>query len=172
MTYPGEVHCRHCGARDTRVIDSRVVEDGASIRRRRACPDCGSRFTTFERAEEVPLTVQKRNGRREPFSAAKVTSGIALAVKGRPITGEQVADIVAAVENALRVSAEPLTTQAIGEMVSGVAQGSRRRLGDAVCQRVQALRGAGGFRAGGNRTLRALRPPTAERGRRVRRTRC
>jgi transcriptional repressor NrdR len=101
------------------VIDSRVVEDGASIRRRRACPDCGSRFTTFERAEEVPLTVQKRNGRREPFSAAKVTSGIALAVKGRPITGEQVADIVAAVENALRVSAEPLTTRAIGEMVLG-----------------------------------------------------
>jgi transcriptional repressor NrdR len=101
------------------VIDSRVAEDGASIRRRRACAECGYRFTTFERAEEVALTVRKRDRRREPFSAAKVTSGIALAVKGRPITAQQVADIVSAVENAARSSTESITTQAVGEMVLG-----------------------------------------------------
>ncbi len=119
MAYAVGVHCRQCGARDTRVIDSRVAEDGASIRRRRACAECGYRFTTFERAEEVPLTVRKRDGRREPLSAAKVTSGIALAVKGRPITAQQVADIVSAVENAARSTTESITTQAVGEMVLG-----------------------------------------------------
>lgn len=99
------------------MIDSRVIEDGEAIRRRRSCTACGHRFTTFERVEELPLVVRKRDGSREPFAADKVRRGIALAVKGRPIAADQVEDVVASVEEAVRLSAAPFPTEDIGEAV-------------------------------------------------------
>lgn len=111
------MHCRQCGEPDTRVIDSRVVEDGEATRRRRSCTACGHRFTTFERVEEVPLVVRKRDGGREPFAAEKVRRGIALAVKGRPVSADRVQAIVADIEEAVRLNATPLPTHDIGEAV-------------------------------------------------------
>ena len=68
--------CPFCSYRDSRVIDSRAVEDGTSIRRRRECPDCGRRFTTYEKYEETPLVVSKKDGRRELFDAKKLLGGL------------------------------------------------------------------------------------------------
>ncbi len=109
--------CRQCDDPDTRVIDSRTIEDGAGIRRRRSCPSCEYRFTTFERYEEAPVQVLKRNGDRQLFVAAKVQSGIEHAVKGRPVSAEQVLAIVRKVEDAGRVSVLPLETHVVGETV-------------------------------------------------------
>lgn len=109
--------CRQCDAPDTRVIDSRNTEDGTAVRRRRSCTACEYRFTTFERYEEAPLQVVKRNGDREIFQAAKVQSGIEHAVKGRPVSAEQVASIVARVQEAARTLGSPIETHAVGEAV-------------------------------------------------------
>ena len=109
--------CRQCDAPDTRVIDSRNTEDGTAVRRRRSCPACEYRFTTFERHEEAPLQVVKRNGDRELFQASKVQSGIQHAVKGRPVTPEQVAAIVHKVQEAARAMGSPVETHAVGEAV-------------------------------------------------------
>lgn len=115
--YDGLVRCRQCGTTDTRVIDSRVIEDGDSIRRRRSCPHCSARFTTFERTEAAPLLVLKRNGDRVPFIAAKVSHGIELAVKGRPVSAAEVVAIVAGIEDAVRANGGPMPTQMVGERV-------------------------------------------------------
>ena len=109
--------CRQCDDPDTRVIDSRNIEDGAAIRRRRSCPTCEYRFTTFERYEEAPVQVLKRNGDRELFVAGKVQSGIEHAVKGRPVSAEQVAAIVRKVQDSARASGTPIETHAVGETV-------------------------------------------------------
>ncbi|MFW2383269.1 MAG: transcriptional regulator NrdR [Acidimicrobiales bacterium] len=109
--------CRQCDAPDTRVIDSRTTEDGSAVRRRRSCPVCEFRFTTFERSEEAPMQVLKRNGDRELFQKSKVRSGIEHAVKGRPVTSEQVATIVARVEDVARTAGSPIDTHAVGETV-------------------------------------------------------
>ena len=82
------VRCPSCLFDDTKVIDSRVSEEGAAIRRRRSCTQCGHRFTTYERLEEVILNVIKRNGSKEPFDRSKVIAGLQAAVKGRPVTEE------------------------------------------------------------------------------------
>ena len=82
------MRCPACGSFDDKVVDSRQADDGTSIRRRRACIDCGRRFTTFERLEEVSLVVIKRSGEREPFERDKVAAGIRLAAKGRPIEAD------------------------------------------------------------------------------------
>ncbi|NCX06137.1 MAG: transcriptional repressor NrdR [Actinobacteria bacterium] len=79
------MHCPVCPHDDTKVIDSRPADDGAAIRRRRACPECAYRFTTYERLEEAPLLVMKRSGSPEPFDRAKVTFGVRSACKGRPV---------------------------------------------------------------------------------------
>ena len=68
--------CPFCSYRDSRVVDYRAVDDGVSIRRRRECPDCGRRFTTYEKYEETPLMVSKKDGRRELFDAKKLLSGL------------------------------------------------------------------------------------------------
>ena len=73
--YDGSMHCPVCPSDDTKVIDSRVAEEGASIRRRRQCPLCGYRFTTRERLEEAPLMVTKRGGSRVPFDRSKLAAG-------------------------------------------------------------------------------------------------
>ena len=90
--------CRH---HDSRVVDSRASDDGTSIRRRRQCPECGKRFTT---AETVTLTVVKRNGVTEPFSRAKVASGVRKACQGRPMSEDDLALLAQQVEEAVRAS--------------------------------------------------------------------
>ena len=77
--------CPFCSYRDSRVVDSRAVDDGVSIRRRRECPDCGRRFTTYEKYEETPLMVSKKDGRRELFDAKKLLSGLIKAFEKRQI---------------------------------------------------------------------------------------
>ncbi len=76
------MYCPSCRADDTKVIDSRVADEGDAIRRRRLCPQCSYRFTTYERLEELPLTVVKTHGGREPFDRAKVMAGVQAGVQG------------------------------------------------------------------------------------------
>jgi len=116
------VICRH---EDTKVVDSRTAEDGAAIRRRRECPECSHRFTTFERIDEVPLMVAKTNGGREPFDRVKVTSGVRAASKGRPIDEDTI--------NALADSVEEELRQLGGGYVPST------RIGLAVLERLRAL---------------------------------
>ena len=82
--------CPVCGALDSRVLDSRPVEDGASIRRRRECVNCGKRFTTYEMVETVPITVIKKDGRREPFDRHKLKNGLNNACMKRNVDVEKI----------------------------------------------------------------------------------
>jgi len=111
------VRCPACASPDDKVVDSRVADDGAAIRRRRECLVCGRRFTTFERLEEAPLTVVKRSGDREPFDRAKVIAGVAAAAKNRPVDDEQLAAVAADVEDELRLAGNEAATEAIGVVV-------------------------------------------------------
>lgn len=108
------MRCPACGGLRDRVVDSRQAEDGASIRRRRECDACGGRYTTFERVEEVPLQVRKRDGRIEPFDASKVAAGVSAACKSRPVEPAQIAVLVAEVEDALRVQGKEVDTDDVG----------------------------------------------------------
>ena len=97
------MHCPYCRNTDTRVLDSRVADDGASIRRRRTCPEdnggCGKRFTTIE---QMQLTVLKRSGATEPFTREKAIAGVRKACKGRPVDEDQLACLGQEVEDVLR----------------------------------------------------------------------
>ena len=96
------MRCPFCGTDQDRVVDSRPADDGAAIRRRRACAGCGRRFTTFERVDEIPLLILKRDGSKEQFDPAKVVSGLAKACKNRPITDAQIVRITSDIEETLR----------------------------------------------------------------------
>lgn len=119
-----DMRCVICRHEDTKVVDSRMAEEGAAIRRRRECPACNHRFTTFERVDEVPLMVAKTNGGREPFDRVKVTSGVRAASKGRPIDEDAI--------NALADSVEDELRQIGGDIPS-------TRIGLAVLDRLRAL---------------------------------
>jgi transcriptional repressor NrdR len=93
------MHCPYCRHSDSRVIDSRTAEDGVAIRRRRACPACGRRFTT---QESVILTVVKRSGATEPFNRDKIVRGVRRACQGRPVTEDQLAILAQQVEDTIR----------------------------------------------------------------------
>jgi transcriptional repressor NrdR len=93
------VYCPYCRHSDSRVIDSRTADDGAAIRRRRACPACGRRFTT---QETVILTIAKRSGVTEPFTRDKIIRGVRRACQGRPVTEDQLALLAQQVEDAIR----------------------------------------------------------------------
>ena len=95
-------------------MDSRAAQDGAAIRRRRACPACGYRFTTFERMEEVALSVLKRSGQREPFSRVKLVAGLRAAAKGRPVTVDQLEALATSVEDAVRLDGPEVASAQIG----------------------------------------------------------
>ena len=110
--------CPFCSYRDSRVIDSRAVDDGTSIRRRRECPDCGRRFTTYEKYEETPLVVSKKDGRRELFDAKKLLGGLLKAFEKRPVPYEKVQEIADSVERELRMNGESeVESSRIGELV-------------------------------------------------------
>ncbi len=108
------MRCPACGGLRDKVVDSRQADDGASIRRRRECETCGGRYTTFERVEEVPLQVRKRDGHLEPFDASKVAAGVSAACKSRPVEPAQIAVLVAEVEDALRVMGKEVDTDDVG----------------------------------------------------------
>lgn len=108
------VHCPHCRAADTKVVDSRETADGTAIRRRRECGSCHHRFTTFERYEPVHLMVVKSDGSKEQFDAAKIAAGVEAASKGRPVTAEQVARLTEAVEEVARIRGGEVTSAALG----------------------------------------------------------
>ena len=103
-----------CASVDDKVVDSRLADDGAAIRRRRECLGCGRRFTTFERVEEAGFTVVKRSGHREPFERAKVVAGIRAAAKNRPVPDERMEAVAAEVEEELRLVGPEVTTQQVG----------------------------------------------------------
>jgi transcriptional repressor NrdR len=110
--------CPFCGQEKDRVIDSRPSHDGRSVRRRRECESCGKRFTTYEYIEDVPLTVMKSDGRREPFDRQKLQRGIELACKKRPISAKKIASIVEEIEEELQnLSKTEITSKAVGETV-------------------------------------------------------
>lgn len=96
------MHCPFCRHTDSRVMDSRTTEDGASIRRRRQCPECNKRFTTLE---STALTVVKRSGASEPFSRSKVLVGVRKACQGRPVSEDQLALLAQRVEETIRSQA-------------------------------------------------------------------
>lgn len=95
------MRCPYCRGGDSRVLDSRTADDGAAIRRRRECQECGKRFTT---AETAVLSVSKRSGATEPFSRAKVVSGVRKACQGRPVSDDDLALLAQRVEDALRAT--------------------------------------------------------------------
>ena len=111
------MRCPWCQSLDDKVVDSRLAEDGAAIRRRRECLSCNRRYTTYERLEEAPLWVLKRGGAREPFDRAKLIAGVRAATKNRPVTEEQLEELAAQVEDALRGEGAELTSEQIGRAV-------------------------------------------------------
>jgi transcriptional repressor NrdR len=111
------VHCPFCRATDTRVVDSRTADDGAAIRRRRQCGDCGRRFTT---AEHAALVVVKRSGATEPFSRAKVLVGVRKACQGRPVTEDDLALLAQQVEESVRATgAAEIDSHEVGLAILG-----------------------------------------------------
>ena len=112
------MRCPFCAHADSQVKDSRPTEDGASIRRRRQCEGCGARFSTFERVQLRELTVVKKDGVRQAFDRAKLERSIAVAVRKRPVTPEQIDRLVSAIQRQLEVSGDSeIEANRVGEMV-------------------------------------------------------
>lgn len=112
------MRCPYCSSLDTQVKDSRPTDDHASIRRRRVCPDCGGRFTTFERVQLRELTVVKRSGRRTPFDRDKLETSIAHALRKRPVAPERIERMVNGIVRQLESAGEAeIQSSAIGELV-------------------------------------------------------
>jgi transcriptional repressor NrdR len=108
------VFCPTCRAAETKVVDSRLAEEGSSIRRRRQCLACASRFTTYERVDGVPLVVIKSNGLRTAFDRNKIESGVIAACKGRSVASEQIHLLATNVEDEIRLLGGEVTTAQIG----------------------------------------------------------
>ena len=112
------MHCPFCGADDTKVIDSRLVAEGDSVRRRRECQTCGERFTTFETAELVMPRVVKSDGTREPFNEEKLRRGLTRALEKRPVSIEEIESALNHIMHRLRSTGErELPSRAVGEEV-------------------------------------------------------
>ncbi len=110
--------CPFCGNDEDKVIDSRPAEEGSAIRRRRECISCGSRFTTYEKIENLPLVVIKKDGTRQPFDGSKVISGLLKACEKRPVSIEQIEEIVHSIEEQIQSSLKrEISSREIGEMV-------------------------------------------------------
>ena len=110
--------CPYCGNDNTRVVDSRPVDDNMAIRRRRLCDSCGKRFTSYEKAETIPLRVVKRDQMREEFDRSKIEAGILRACHKRPISAEQIEDVVDQIEkDVYNKEAREIESSEIGEIV-------------------------------------------------------
>ena len=121
------MHCPFCRADDTKVIDSRLVEEGAQVRRRRECLTCGDRFTTYETAALAMPRIVKRDGAREPFKEDKLRAGMLRALEKRPVDADALESAIGRIVRALRGAGER-------EVAS-------RRLGEAVMRELRALDG-------------------------------
>jgi transcriptional repressor NrdR len=106
--------CPTCRASETKVVDSRLAEEGSSIRRRRQCLSCAVRFTTYERVDELPLVVVKSNGLRTTFERSKIEAGVMAACKGRSVSGEEIHQLATSVEDEIRLLGGEVTTGQIG----------------------------------------------------------
>ena len=112
------MRCPYCGSLDTQVRDSRPAEDSSSIRRRRVCPDCGGRFTTFERVQLRELTVVKRSGRKVAFDRDKLQRSVDIALRKRPVEPERVERLINGIVRQLESSGESeIPSGTIGELV-------------------------------------------------------
>ena len=112
------MRCPFCGELESQVKDSRPSEDGAAIRRRRLCPECGGRFTTFERVQLRELTILKRSGRRAPFDREKLVRSISIATRKRPVDPERLERMVNGIVRQLESMGETeLASHVVGEMV-------------------------------------------------------
>ncbi|MER1987025.1 MAG: transcriptional regulator NrdR [Solibacillus sp.] len=112
------MRCPSCQYNGTRVVDSRPVDDNKEIRRRRECESCGFRFTTFEKIEETPLIVVKKEGTREEFSREKVLRGLIRACEKRPVPLDELEQLVITIENELRrLGNSEVRSEDVGEMV-------------------------------------------------------
>lgn len=112
------MRCPVCGTEETRVVDSRAIENGAAIRRRRECPKCDHRFSTVEQVELLRLMVVKKDGRREPYQREKLEGGIRKALEKRPVAEGRVRELLAAIERDLQVEGdEEITSRTVGSVV-------------------------------------------------------
>jgi transcriptional repressor NrdR len=121
------VRCPFCQSPDSQVKDSRPSEDGGAIRRRRQCPDCGGRFTTFERVQLRELTILKRSGRRTPFDRDKLARSISMALRKRPVEPERVERMISAIVRQLESMGE---TEVPSTVVGELAMKSLKALDD------------------------------------------
>jgi transcriptional repressor NrdR len=111
------VRCPFCGSPDSQVKDSRPSEDGSAIRRRRLCPECGGRFTTFERVQLRELIIVKRSGRRTPFDRDKLARSISMALRKRPVEPERVERMISSIVRQLESMGEiEVPSMVVGEM--------------------------------------------------------
>jgi transcriptional repressor NrdR len=112
------MRCPFCGHDDTQVKDSRPTEDNTSIRRRRACPNCGGRFTTFERIQMRELTVIKRNGQRTTFERDKLVRSMAIALRKRPVEPDRVERVINGIVRRLEsLGEQEIPSSVVGEMI-------------------------------------------------------
>jgi len=112
------MRCPYCNHNEDKVVDSRETQEGASIRRRRECLNCGRRFTTYEYVEKVPLMVVKKDGRREPFNRQKILEGLIKACQKRPISVERLDELVSDIEkNIQKKFDQEVDSRYIGELV-------------------------------------------------------
>jgi transcriptional repressor NrdR len=118
------MRCPYCASEDTQVKDSRPTEENAAIRRRRVCPDCGGRFTTFERVQLRELIVVKRSGRKVPFDRDKLLKSVEVALRKRPIEPERIERMVSGIVRQLESAGEAeIPSSAIGEYVMEALRG-------------------------------------------------
>ena len=118
------MRCPYCGNVDTQVKDSRPTDDASAIRRRRACPDCGGRFTTFERVQLREIIVAKRSGRRVPFDREKLSRSVEVALRKRPIQPERVERMVSGIVRQVESMGEQeVPSSIIGELVMEALKG-------------------------------------------------
>ena len=108
------VFCPSCHGDDTKVVDSRVAEEGIAIRRRRQCLSCAHRFTTFERVDHAPLTVIKSHGGSEPFDRHKLIDGLTAATKGRSVSDQSLQEIAMRIEDLMRLLGSSVTSANVG----------------------------------------------------------
>jgi transcriptional repressor NrdR len=112
------VRCPFCGHAESQVKDSRPSEDGSAIRRRRSCPECAGRFTTFERVQLRELTIVKRSGRRNPFDREKLVRSLAISLRKRPVEPERIERMVSAIVRQLESRGETeIPSSVVGELV-------------------------------------------------------
>ncbi|MBE5812601.1 MAG: transcriptional repressor NrdR [Clostridiales bacterium] len=110
--------CPYCYVPESKVIDSRPADNGMSIKRRRECPSCGRKFNTYEKVEDIPLRVIKKDGSRQSFEKSKIMNGVTRACEKRPVTSEQIEKLVNEIEaQVYNKSNKEITTLEIGEMV-------------------------------------------------------